>query len=76
MKIFGMDVTTFTGQLRILLSAIGGILIAVGVTNTGDWAQWSDVIVTVLGAVFTIGSSIWAAVHHTTAINPDVKTIP
>lgn len=47
-----------------------------GVMNTDQVANWSNIIITAAGALTPVVVAIWSAVHHTTAQNPNVKTIP
>ncbi len=70
------DITTWMGILRSLLSAIGGIVATLGFMSTEDVTAWSNIVITAAGALMPVGVAIWSAVHHTTANNPNLKTIP
>lgn len=64
-----MDITTFTGILRSVLSAAGGIAVSKG------WIG-ADTSTAIIGALITLGSTGWSIVHHVTNNNDAVKTIP
>jgi hypothetical protein len=64
------------GILRSLLAAIGGALAVFGVLSAEQVANWTNIIITAAGALMPVVVAIWSAIHHTTAQNPNVKTVP
>lgn len=70
------QLTTWMGILRSLLSAAGGAAVVLGVLKTEDAATWTNVVTTAAATLIPLGVTIWSTVHHVTANNPDIKTIP
>lgn len=70
------DMTTWMGILRSLLSAIGGIIATLGFMSSDDVATWSNIVITAAGALTPVGVAVWSAIHHVTANNPNLKTVP
>lgn len=70
------SIETWMGILRSLLAAIGGALVVFGVLSDEQVATWTNIVLTAAGALIPVGVAVWSAIHHTTAQNPNVKTIP
>jgi hypothetical protein len=79
---FGMTNEQILGTVRHLMTAVGPLLVALGVTTAGSWETWMGTIMNVAGPILTLVGFFWSMTKNsrtgalTTAANlPEVKKI-